>query len=260
MILAIDPGPEQSALVVWDGTSLLEKMYADNLLVLYRLKQAENDSPLVIEQIASYGMSVGQSVFETCYWSGRFAEAYGAARVHRVPRLQVKMHLCHDSRAKDGNIRQALLDRFGGKEKAIGKKASRGPLYGVSGDIWAALALAITFWDQHSAARVTNREESVMNHLLQEARAIAARDDFRSRLERMRAEAEPPPRSKDTTPTEPKTAAEIVQMIHEHYSADDVHPGLGFVKSVSSDGHGTLILHARSWRPARPQIGINKAD
>lgn len=35
-----------------------------------------------------------------------------------------------------------------GKEKAIGKKATPGPLYGVVGDEWAALAVAVTWWDQ----------------------------------------------------------------------------------------------------------------
>ena len=105
--------------------------------------QKETES-CVIEQVASYGMPVGEEVFETVFWSGRFAEAYGAARVKRMPRLKVKMHLCHDSRAKDGNIRQAVIDRFGGAS-AIGKKATPGPLYGVSGDVWAALALALTY-------------------------------------------------------------------------------------------------------------------
>lgn len=152
MILAIDPGPEQSALVIWDGTSLVEKMYAENLLILYRLKQAENDSPLVIEKIASFGMPVGAEVFETCVWTGRFMEAYGAEQTHRITRIEVKNHLCHSSRAKDANIRQAILDRFGGKEEAIGREASPGPLYGVSGDIWAALAVAITWSDKNSDA------------------------------------------------------------------------------------------------------------
>lgn len=44
----------------------------------------------------------------------------------RIPRLKVKVHLCHDSRAKDANIRQAILDRFGGKAVAIGSKRQPG--------------------------------------------------------------------------------------------------------------------------------------
>jgi hypothetical protein len=149
--------------VRWNGTQLEAFAKGLNDVVLDRVRDSRgNTAACVIEQVASYGMPVGSEVFETVYWSGRFAEAYGAGRVHRVPRLQIKLHLCHDSRAKDGNIRQALVDKFGGKDKAIGKKASPGPLYGVSGDVWAALALAVTWWDQNSAARLTAQRASIL--------------------------------------------------------------------------------------------------
>jgi hypothetical protein len=100
--------------------------------------------------IASYGMPVGAEVFETCVWIGRFAErwqhAYGYEHVppRMVYRREVKLHLCGSSKAKDPNVRQALIDKWGGKDKAIGKKASPGPLYGLTGDCWAALAVAVT--------------------------------------------------------------------------------------------------------------------
>ena len=46
---------------------------------------------------------------------------------------------------RDANIRQALIDRYGpGKDRAIGRKLSPGPLYGLSGDCWSALAVAVT--------------------------------------------------------------------------------------------------------------------
>ena len=127
-VIALDPGPTESALVVFDGAAPTLLRYApnDKILALLRTLRATG-SPCVIEQICSYGMSVGQEVFETVYWSGRFAEAYGAERVHRIPRLKVKLRLCHDSRAKDANIRAALIDRFGGREMAIGRKATPGP-------------------------------------------------------------------------------------------------------------------------------------
>jgi hypothetical protein len=152
VLIAIDPGPTESAWVLWDGARLESFAKKPNQAVIDRVRQSSGDTfACVIEQVASYGMPVGAEVFDTVYWSGRFAEAYGAERVHRVPRLAVKLHLCHDSRAKDGNIRQALIDRFGGKEKALGKKSSPGPLYGVSGDVWAALALCITWWDLNTS-------------------------------------------------------------------------------------------------------------
>jgi hypothetical protein len=53
-----------------------------------------------------------------------------------------------NQRAKDPNIRQALLDIFpgtgGGATPQIGTKAKPGPLYGVTSHAWSALAVAIT--------------------------------------------------------------------------------------------------------------------
>jgi hypothetical protein len=143
-IIAIDPGPTASAFVVFSGSRIEGKGKRSNeeLLHLILVQAPEHCKALVIEKIASYGMPVGAEVFETVYWSGRFAQAF-SGEVHRVERLKVKMHLCRDSRAKDGNIRQALIDRFG----TPGTKKAPGALYGVSGDVWAALAVAVTWYD-----------------------------------------------------------------------------------------------------------------
>lgn len=152
MILGLDPGPEQSALVVLDRSLIVNAWQQPNDFILervYGLRHELPDAVLVIEQIASYGMPVGAEVFETVFWSGRFAEAFGMHRVHRIKRLDVKMHLCHDSRAKDGNIRQALIDRFG----PAGTRANPGVLYGISKDLWAALAVGVTWQDKAILAR-----------------------------------------------------------------------------------------------------------
>ena len=68
---------------------------------------------LALEMIASYGMAVGKEVFETCVWIGRFQQKWRwPAEVRFVYRQDVKLHLCGSPRAKDANIRQALLDMF----------------------------------------------------------------------------------------------------------------------------------------------------
>jgi len=146
-ILAIDPGPEFSAYVLFDGSpSQFGKVANQVLLDDVLLVQSLGDI-LVIEQIAAMGMAVGAEVFETVFWSGRFAECWdstGKVWV-RVKRHEVKIHLCNSMKAKDANIRAALIDKFGGKDRAIGKKKTPGPLFGISGDCWSALAIAVTY-------------------------------------------------------------------------------------------------------------------
>lgn len=144
-LLAIDPGPEQSACVIFDCVTqrIVDCEIVENLAMVWNVKNRDVDA-VAIEMVACYGMAVGVDVFETVYWIGRFAQAWdNDAKLHRVTRMQVKMAICHDSRAKDTNIRQAILDRYGGKS-AIGTKKQPGPLYGVKSHIWAALAVALT--------------------------------------------------------------------------------------------------------------------
>ena len=106
------------------------------------------DAVLAIEMVASYGMAVGAEVFGTCVWAGRFIQRWldaGGGEPVPVYRKEVKLHLCGSLRAKDSNIRAAIIDRFGpSKDKAVGLKASPGPLYGMKADCWSALAVAIT--------------------------------------------------------------------------------------------------------------------
>lgn len=158
-ILAIDPGTTESGWVLLDSGVPIMFGKDENEDVISMVYEADcfglhdpsidgnvNVDTLAIEMVASYGMAVGAEVFETCVWIGRFTEAWSPTPT-RVYRKDVKMHLCGQTRAKDGNVRQALIDRFGGKDKAIGKKASPGVCYGMAGDVWQALALAVTVHD-----------------------------------------------------------------------------------------------------------------
>lgn len=160
-LLAIDPGPTKSAWVFTEDGRLLDFGHDDNADVLHLLieRWAPRQMELVIEKIESYGMAVGAEVFETVFWSGRFAECWDSqgGTWGRIGRGPVKMHLCGSMRAKDGNIRQALIDRFSGgqgEKAAKGTKKAPGPLYGVSGDVWAALAVAVTYADKKTLAAV----------------------------------------------------------------------------------------------------------
>jgi hypothetical protein len=148
--MAIDPGYTQSALVrIWGrGIDFKLKTTNDNILTLIGNMRCpdipELDTPtVVIEMVACYGMPVGHEIFDTCVWIGRFTQRalFAGADVHLVYRKDIKLHLCHSVRANDSNVRQALIDRWG----APGTKKAPGPTYGISKDVWAALAVA-TYW------------------------------------------------------------------------------------------------------------------
>ncbi len=161
MILALDPGSTHTGALLYAPVEMeiLEKRILPNSVlpgvVHAWLGVHPGDQAIAIEMIASYGMAVGKDIFETCVWIGRFVEEFWIYRnIKRVYRRNVKLHLCDDSRAKDANIRQALIDRFEptgkGAVPQIGIKKAPGPLYGMSSHLWAALAVAVTAcetWD-----------------------------------------------------------------------------------------------------------------
>lgn len=150
--IAIDPGPKQSAVMLYSPMAgqPLEAYIKPNAWVLDYVLDGEYS--LAIEMVASYGMAVGKDVFETVLWIGRFIQANQPRPCTKIYRKDVKMHLCHSMRAKDANIRQALIDRYpatgGGKTPQIGTKAQPGPLYGMKSHLWSALAVAVTHADQ----------------------------------------------------------------------------------------------------------------
>ena len=146
-VLAIDPGNRQSAWCMIDGETLKPLSFGkeENQVVLDAVQHLSYNS-IVIERVASYGMAVGRDVFETCEWVGRFTQA---ARVppDYVYRQEEKLHLCGDSRAKDTNIRRALIDRFAQHDLKNGKGTKKNPdwFYGFSADVWQAYAVAVTY-------------------------------------------------------------------------------------------------------------------
>jgi hypothetical protein len=154
-VLGLDPGPEQSAFVWFDGDRPGLNGIVSNEEMLALLAQAQtNGSNIWCEDIASYGMAVGASVFSTCIWIGRYWQCcVDHARFNRVYRRDVKLHLCHSPRAKDNNVRVALIDRIGPQ----GTKKQPGPTYGIRSHVWAALAVAVYGHDQLSGRTTIGR-------------------------------------------------------------------------------------------------------
>jgi len=152
-ILAIDPGTEQSAWCFFETIGTKDHpihFYQEaNKEILDRLRQGKNSvrsvpDLVVIEMIKSYGNVMGDSVLQTCVWIGRFIQAWQGP-YELIPRKRIVTQLCMNPRANDTNVRQALIDRWGGKDKAIGNKAKPGPLYGMKNDMWSALAVAVAW-------------------------------------------------------------------------------------------------------------------
>jgi hypothetical protein len=66
-LLAIDPGPTESAYLWLEHGKPTAFAKAPNDCVL-GICRASANKPLVIEQVASYGMPVGAEVFETVFF------------------------------------------------------------------------------------------------------------------------------------------------------------------------------------------------
>lgn len=146
IIFAVDPGTSYSAVVELDTDRkrVLFSTYDENVKILNLINFIDRKriDIFAVEMVASFGMPVGAEVFETVKWIGKFERQaeIGMLKVIEIKRHEEKTILCYNSRAKDANIRQALIDLIGPQ----GTKKAPGPTYGISGDRWSALAVAVT--------------------------------------------------------------------------------------------------------------------
>jgi hypothetical protein len=167
-ILAIDPGPEKSAWVYLVDGIPVQSAWEDNgrvnVMIAGECMTASGPEHLVIEKVMNYGMPSGESVFETVFWTGRFIQSWGSPTAimlkllgqkrhtsSRIPRLDVKVALCHDAKAKKGNVNQAIKDHYD-TISPVGTKKNQGPLYEFARKHgpglthrWDALAVGLTY-------------------------------------------------------------------------------------------------------------------
>lgn len=151
VVVAVDPGHARSAYAVLVRSrgaaypTITHSGLESNEAMLTILSNYSFDGHmLAIEKLQGMGMAVGQEVLDTALWSGRFIQVWHPAPWCRVPRISVKVHLCGVAKAKDPNVRAAIMDRFGGAS-AKGTKAAPGPLYGVRADVWSAVGVGLTY-------------------------------------------------------------------------------------------------------------------
>ena len=155
-ILAIDPGTTYSGFVLINTETLepveFGKIQNDELEETVSSTEA---GTVVIERIASYGMPVGRSVFETCEEIGRLshiAETQGK-EVQYVYRKEEKKTICGTYKANDTTIRRALIQRFAKHdfERGKGTKGHKDWFYGFKSDVWQAYAVGITYLDRENS-------------------------------------------------------------------------------------------------------------
>lgn len=154
-LLAIDPGNVYSAYAIVDTEDYapvrfekatnrrVEDVVLGNRFLKY---------PIVIEQVGNYGMPVGREVFQTCEAIGRFSLLAEHTKVcfERMTRKEVVVWICGTARAKDTNVRRALIDRFAKHDLKNGKgtKNKKDWFYGFKADMWSAYALAVAYIDR----------------------------------------------------------------------------------------------------------------
>jgi len=148
IILGIDPGAEKSAYVAWDTVSETVEYHeiVSNRTLLLRLRaKTHKQDRTAIEHLRGFGQKAGNEVYDTCEWVGRFDMD---ANIPLLSRKEIVTYLCDSPRAGDKDVRDAILYRFGGKEKAIGVKKNPGVLYGIKADEWSALAVCLYVADK----------------------------------------------------------------------------------------------------------------
>ena len=119
------------------------KISNEDLLDIVRNEEYDT---LIYEEFQSYGMPIGVSTITSITWNGRYMQIAldREKKVDYIYRKEEKINLCGSMKAKDSNIRQALIDRFG----EVGTKKQPGWFYGFKKDIWAAYAVGVTWLDK----------------------------------------------------------------------------------------------------------------
>ena len=203
-ILGLDPGPTESAVVLyapgqpghlsWATTKrnaewhsfFLDQVQSEPVLVA--LGWQATLPTLVIEYMRPRGLPTSQAEMDTMFELGRIVQTWGGP-VEKIGRQDATLALTGRRSANDTMVRRALIDRWGGdaaikgpqKCKLCGGKGWRGnkrepcpnvrvkwegllppenipcegnlpagPLHGIKGDEWSALAIAVAWAELHA--------------------------------------------------------------------------------------------------------------
>lgn len=149
-VFAIDAGNKdsgyailesKSSLLRIDGSPTFGKISNEVLLDVIRRWAGEVD--FAIEFPYPKNSTVPYEVFEMAAWVGRMEQVIidSGEKSARIFRHREKSVMCRSGSATDAQIRAAVIDLMGGK----GTPSSPGPTFGVTADVWQAIAVGITF-------------------------------------------------------------------------------------------------------------------
>ena len=176
IVLGIDPGPETHGAVLYDSEArrvlwsskaatpeqLCEWFHVhdglhDVSVLLSKALNFDRPATVVIERPAAMGMiGVGMAghMLDTAWAAGRLAQvALGAdCPTHTMTRREVLRNLgvLSGKGSSDSRVRAACIadHETPGGPPAVGRKATPGPLYGVSSHAWQALGLVLAWLER----------------------------------------------------------------------------------------------------------------
>jgi len=158
IILGIDPGPVTHGAVLYDTVERRvvwsDKAATSDQVVSAVLDYFATDLSVVIERPAAMG-AIGSGVvghmLDTAWTAGALSEALSlhGFMVCTMTRREVLRHLgvLVGKGSPDTRVRAACIadHETPGGRPAVGRKASQGPLYGVSSHAWQALGLVLAW-------------------------------------------------------------------------------------------------------------------
>lgn len=149
-VFAIDAGDTQSGFAILESKTKLLRIPGEltfgkvsNEKILELIARWHGRCDFAIEFPYPKNNVVPYEVFVMAAWVGRMEQVLaqlgkGYAKIFRHREKSV---MCKNGSATDAQIRAAVIDVMGGK----GTASNPGPTFGVSADVWQAIAVGITF-------------------------------------------------------------------------------------------------------------------
>lgn len=156
-IFAIDPGPQMSAWIIFrPGEKMLFNGFGkepNNIVENHIMEMSDDFDLVVIEKVAPYinpyarGGGMSGDIINTAIQIGRFTFCADLAKKEHVliPRKTIVATVTGNAKGGDKEVRSALIKRFGEQ----GTMKNPGGTYGISCDVWQALAAATAYCDKN---------------------------------------------------------------------------------------------------------------